>query len=504
VITAGTRAEILRLFHAEHFTVHGIAKALRVHHSTVRRVLAAEPAATTTGRRPRKLDRYLPLIQEKLAEHPTMRATRLFQVLQDLGYDGSVVQLRRGIRGLRPAPPRAFLALTVLPGEQGQADWGHFGTLQVGRAKRKLSCFVLTLSYSRRLFARFTLDQSLESFLRGHVEAFADFGGVPRRVLYDNLKAVVVERLGTAVRFNSAHLEFAGAYHFKPEPCSPAAGWEKGRVEAAIRYIRSSYAAGRTYRDLDDANAQLRRWLDEVANVRPWPGDRSRTVAEAFAEERPTLLPLPVHVPPTAHVRAVRSGKWPLVRFDLNDYSIPHRLVGKPLVLVANETTVRVLDGTEEVARHARSWDRARRIEDRAHFEGLLAHKRRGLPGKASDWLRQLEPEVGTLLKLLAERGENLGSHVAQMVQLVQVYGVDDFAWAVKHAASRGTPRASSVAVLLQAKRHAANTPPPVPVQLPEDPRVRNLRVRRHDPAAYDTLARPPRPKRNRDVDEPR
>jgi len=326
--------------------------------------------------------------------------------------------------------------------------------------------------------------------------------GCRAEILYDNLKAVVLERAGRAVRFNPTLLEYSGAYHFKAEPCNPAAGWEKGRVERAIRYIRQSYAAARTYRDLDDANAQLRRWLDEVANVRPWPGDRTRTVADAFAEEKPTLLPLPANPPPTAHVRAVRSGKWPLVRFDLNDYSIPHALVGRPLTLVADETTVRVLDGVGVVATHTRSWDRGRRVEDRAHIEGLLAHKPRGLPTKAADHLRRIAPGFGTLLRLLAERGENTGSHVATMTQLLTVYGEVDFASAVAEAAERGTPRASSVAVLLQRRRHAADAPPPVPVQLPDDPRVRGLRVRRHDPASYDALTRRPKPRKDDDPDD--
>src|SRR5690606_8577111 len=142
---------------------------------------------------------------------------------------------RRRLKELRRRGSTAcYLRVVVHPGDQGQCDWGHFGTLEVGRAKRKLSCFVMVLSYSRRLYAAFTLDQTLESFLRGHVAAFRSFGGVPRVILYDNLKAAVIERYGQAVRFNPALLELAGHYHFRPEPCNPARGNEKGRVERAI------------------------------------------------------------------------------------------------------------------------------------------------------------------------------------------------------------------------------------------------------------------------------
>lgn len=104
-------------------------------------------------------------------------------MIRDRGYRGSVVQLRRHVATFRPTPREAFLRLETLPGEQAQVDWGHFGTIRVGHAKRHLSCFVMVLSWSRGMFARFALDQALESFMRGHVEAFAAFRGVPRTIL---------------------------------------------------------------------------------------------------------------------------------------------------------------------------------------------------------------------------------------------------------------------------------------------------------------------------------
>src|SRR5204863_3904567 len=122
-------------------------------------------------------------------EHPKLRATRLHQMLRARGYAGSVVQLRRYLASIRPAQGEAFLRLETMAGEQAQVDWGHFGKIQVGRAKRGLSCFVMVLSWSRAMYARFALDQTLENFLRGHVLGFAALGGVPREILYDNLKS---------------------------------------------------------------------------------------------------------------------------------------------------------------------------------------------------------------------------------------------------------------------------------------------------------------------------
>ncbi len=223
---------------------------------------------------------------------------------------------------------------------------------------------------------RFAFDQTLESFLRGHVEAFAALQGVPRTILYDNLKSVVLERVGDHIRFHPRLLEFAGHYHYAPQPCAVARGNEKGLVEKFISFLRHAFFAARPFSSVADLNTQLTRWIAEVAHARPVPDRREQRVADALAEEQPRLLPLPEHPFPCDVLRAVSSGKTPYIRFDGNDYSIPHTLVRRPLTLVASEHEVRLLDGTAEVARHVRSYDRGRRIEDDAHLAALVAEKR--------------------------------------------------------------------------------------------------------------------------------
>jgi transposase len=156
--------------------------------------------------------------------------------------------VRRYVGSVRPAAKaEAFLKLSTLPGEQAQVDWGHFGEIQVGAATRSLSCFVLVLSWSRAMYARFTLDQTLETFLRGHALAFETLGGAARRILYDNLKSVVVERVGDHIRFHPQILECAGHYHFAPVPCAPYRGNEKGKVERTIQYLRHGFFAARRF-----------------------------------------------------------------------------------------------------------------------------------------------------------------------------------------------------------------------------------------------------------------
>jgi transposase len=481
--------EIRRLFFAEHWRVGTIAAQLGLHPDTVRRALATERFARPSPVRPSILDPYRPFLQATLQQYPRLRATRLFEMVRQRGYPGSVVQLRRAVRTLRPAPAAAaYLRLTLMMGEQGQVDWGSFGTVTLGRATRRLSAFVLVLSWSRALHALFTLDQSLESFLRGHVEAFGALGGVPRVLLYDNLKSAVLERQGDAVRFHPRLLELCGHYHFVPRPCAVGAAHEKGRVERAIRYLREAFFAARSFRDVDDLNAQFVRWRDTVAHARRVPGDPTRTVADALAEEQPRLLPLPAHPFPTACVRVVTSGKTPYIRFDRNWYSIPHTLVRVPLTLIADAETVRLCHETEEVAEHLRCYDAEVTVEAREHLEGLIAAKRQAAGLTRRDRLRQAVPAVATLFERLAVRGEPLGPHVTRLAHLLDEYGAAELGAAVATALDREAPGAGVVAHLLEQRRRARGQRPPVPVVLPDDPRIRDLDVPSHALETYDDL----------------
>ncbi|HMX27422.1 MAG TPA: IS21 family transposase, partial [Blastocatellia bacterium] len=264
----------------------------------------------------------------------------------------------------------------------------------MGQARRNLSCFVMTLSYSRACYLEFFFDQRLENFLQAHVNAFAFFGGAPRQLLYDNLKSAVLARRGDLIRFHPRLLDLCGHYHFAALPCQPRRGNEKGRVERTIRYVRESFFAARDFLTLALLNQQAWDWRDRVTLQRPWPGDDRRRVGDVFTEERVRLLPLPAHPFETDLMQPVRSGKTIYVRFDLNDYSIPHTHVGQTLTLVASATQVRVLDGATEIARHLRSYDRHQHIDDPTHLAALLEQKRKALGATAGGRLQHAIPDI--------------------------------------------------------------------------------------------------------------
>ena len=204
MITPAQRAEIRRLYFGEHWKVGTIAAALGIYHETVRAALQHETGGLRRGvSRPSALDPFLPFIRDTLTQYPRLRATRLHEMLRLRGYPGSAVQVRRLVRRLRPqTATHVYRRVVTLVGEQAQVDWGTFGTVRIGHGVRTVSGFVMVLGYSRALFALFTLDHTLERFLRGHVAAFEALGGSARTLVYDNLRSAVLDRRGTAIQFH--------------------------------------------------------------------------------------------------------------------------------------------------------------------------------------------------------------------------------------------------------------------------------------------------------------
>jgi transposase len=488
-------ANIRRLFHAEHWKIGTIAAQLGLHPETVKAALQVERFRRSPSPRKRLTDPYLDFIRQTLDRYPRLRATRIFEMVRSRGYTGSVIQLRRVVAGLRPQSREAFLRLSTLPGEQGQADWAHFGEVTIGRAKRRLSCFVLTLSYSRALWLEFFFDQTIENFLLGHVHAFHDWHGVPRTILFDNLRSVVLDRHRDAVKFHPRMLEMAAHYHFDPRPCRPARGSDKGRVERAIQYVRHSFFAARPFTTLEDFNRQALAWRDSLAHARSWPGDDSRTVADVFKEEAPRLLPLPLHPFDTDLIKAARSDKTIYVRFDLNDYSIPHELVGKPLTLVATPSTVRLLDGASEIASHRRSFDRHQRIEDPIHIQALVSHKRKALASTTVARLAHAVPAIEEFLNAAFRRGAVIGLLSKQLLQLLDDYGAAELCQAVNEALDRQTPTHASVAFILR-RRHFASRRRSLPsVDLSRRPELEAISVPTHELEVYDGLSKKKEPR---------
>jgi transposase len=489
-ISAELEAQILRYHHVEKWRVGTIARHLHLHCDTVARVLA-QAGVPTLGQptRPFQIDPYLPFIRQTLDKFPTLTASRLYVMVRERGYCGGPDHFRHLIAHYRPRPKaEAYLRLRTFAGEQAQIDWGHFGTLEIGRARRPLLAFVMVLSYSRSIYLRFFLNCRMENFLRGHVGAFTAWRGVPRILLYDNLKSAVLERHGNAIRFHPTLVEFSGHYRFEPRPVAIARGNEKGRVERAIRYVRDNFFAARDFVDVDDLNQQAEAWCNGVAADRRCPDQDALTVREALAEEAPRLLNLPDRAFPLLEREEVSAGKTPYVRFDLNDYSIPHTHVRRQLTVLADLHEVRVVDGVQVLACHPRSYDRGAQVEDPAHIATLIQHKQMARRHRATDHLALAAPASQILIQKAAERGHNLGSITATLMQLLARYGPAELQAAITEALERDVPHPNAVLLALERRREQRNQPPPIAVNLPKHVQEKDLPVRPHSLDVYDQL----------------
>jgi transposase len=485
-VSPAVAAEIRRLYFAEHWKRGTIATQLGIHFDVVVRVLGRlGPKAGTPRPDARVLEPYLPFVAETLGRHPRLVATRIYDMIVERGYAGSIKTLRRYVRVARPEPRNeVYLRVETLPGEQAQVDWAHVGSIAVPGGRRQLWAFVMVLAYSRAMWAELVVDLGVESLRRSLVRASTFFGGSPRQWLFDNAKAVVVERIGDAIRFHPTLLDLAARLHVQPALCAPRRPTQKGKVERAIRYLKERFFAARQFHSIAHGNAQLAEFLATIAHERPHPRWPERRVVELFDEERARLLALPEPLPETDFVTAVAIDKAAFIRLDTNRYSAPAAYARRSVTLVANDQLLRLLDGTTEIARHTRSWGRHQTVELREHRAALVDEKRRARDLKGRDRLRVEVPEIDTLLDRWVDAGRNLGSMVASTIVLLDAYGPATLRAVVADMIARGMHDRGAMAILCEQRRRRRSGPAPLVLELGEHVVERD--VVPHDLGGYD------------------
>jgi transposase len=483
--TPEVEAEIVRLHYAEHWPVGTISTQLDLHTDVVRRVLGLGESRRPSQLRPRLVDPYREFIDDTLRRYPKLRATRLHDMLRERGFLGAVRTLREHVALVRPRPRREiYLSTETLPGEQAQVDWAYAGKLAVPGGERALWLFVMVLGHSRALWGEFVIDISVHSLCRSLVRAAAAFGGVTRQWLFDNPKTVVLERVGTAVRFHPTLLALCATMRVEPRLCAVARPEHKGKVERAIRYLRERFLAGRVILGVDDGNRALTRFIAEIGHARVHPRLGPRTVADVLADERTRLLALPDPLPATDRVEPVHIDRQAFARFDTNRYSVPTALGERVLTLVADDRTVRVVDGTATVAEHVRSWARRQLVELPEHRAALVAERKAARDLKGRDRLRAVAPDFDRLLERWALTGRSLAIRVTRAIKLLDLYGDEVFAAAVDDVVARGLSDLGALGVACEKHRKDRRRPVPVELVLPEH--IHDTDVVPHDLETYD------------------
>jgi transposase len=286
----------------KHYVEQGLTKAaiaerVGVSRRTIHYWLASGQLDRPIGRpvryppRPTKLDPFKAIIRERLATYPELSAVRLFEEVKAAGYGGSLTQLKVYVQRVRPTPAvDPVVRFETPPGRQGQVDFAEF---RFPWGKR--FALLVVLGYSRLLWLRFYRQQTMPVLFEGLETAFRFFGGAPRELLFDQLKAVVIEDQragGGRVIENPEFLRFAAHWGFRIRACRPYRARTKGKVERPVSYVRKSLVYGREFLDDADLNAQAADWLKQVANVRVHGTTKEQPIVRFEQEEQAALVPL--------------------------------------------------------------------------------------------------------------------------------------------------------------------------------------------------------------------
>jgi transposase len=318
-------------------------------------------------------------------------AQAIFEELQARGYRGSYQTVKRFVSPLRKeADIEATVRFETPPGRQGQADWGQCWTVIAGK-RTKVHLFVLTLGFSRRMYAAATADEKMPAFLRSHEEAFEFLGGLPHEIVYDNLKSVVLGRdfEGSRFEWNPVFWDFSRYYGFRPAPHRPYRPQTKGKVESGVKYVKR-FLRGKEFASLDDLNARLLEWIINVADERVH-GTTHRKPAEMFLEEKDLLLSRQGRRAYVLEERAVRHvSKDCLVAFETNRYSVPYRLAGKRVEVLTDGEMIKIYHGGELISCHPRIEGSYQASVDKSHYWGLYKHAKPSHPPTEEVEIRDL------------------------------------------------------------------------------------------------------------------
>lgn len=461
-----------------------IARELAIDPRTVAKWLAEKQfRQRVQPKRPSLIDPFKDTVVRLLETHD-FTARQIFQRLRDDGYPGGYSVVKRYVRKVRPPKTKAFLTLAFAPGECAQVDWGSFGTVRVGETSRRLSFFVMVLCYSRQMYLEFTVSQTMEHFLAAHVNAFAAFGGVPSKIMVDNLKSAVLSRaVGEAPVFNPRYLDFARHFGFSIAACGVRKGNEKGRVENAVGYIKKNFLAGAELPDFTALAPAAGIWLDTVANVRIHGETRKRPV-DMLVEERPHLLPLPGNPYDISSTNLVRASSQFRVTLDANRYSVPARFAGARLIMKAYPDRLCLYHENQLIARHSRSYERNRDFEDPDHPKELIVQRKNardqqlflrflGLCSNAKDYYRELD-----------RRHLNPRRHVRTIVALAEIHGDEAVARALDDALNLHAVGADYIANILESR--ARKLPEPAALHLTRREDLLELEVELPDLSIYE------------------
>jgi transposase len=483
-------AEIRRLAEIEKLSGRAISQRLRCsRHMVVAALKLEQPLARRAARRASILDPHKPKIDALLAQYPELSAVRVCEEIArgPEGYRGSAIVVRRYLRTLRAARGRVYQEVHYEPAQALQVDWGECGHVRIGTTTRKVSVFVAVLCYSRLMFIEFTLSQRKAEFYRSLVHALEFFGGSPRAVIFDNLKAAVLNGSGRNACLHPEFLALCGHYYMQPIACARRDPESKGIVEGSVRYVKQNALAGRGEElvRFEDYLALAPQWRDQVANVRMHATTRERPV-DRFKREQSLLRPLPAIPFDTDEIVPAVVSPHARIEFDRNRYSVPPDFARRPVTIRASGHDVRVLHEGRVVAHHVRCYERGQPIVLPDHRLAALALRKRSRASALEREFDALGPEALQFHLHLKSQPVKTGVHLRRLVELARLYGPTEVLSALSRALDLAAYDAACVENLLLAERRRRQLPTPT---LPAPERrelIDEIQLDPVDPAIYD------------------
>jgi transposase len=465
-----------------------------VHWATLKKILAHEEPPGYARKHPVRrptIEPVLPIIRQILDDDATAprkqrhTAHRIWQRLRDEhGFAGGYTVVKDAVRTLRVGTKEVFLPLSHPPGE-AQVDFG-FAEVVVAGVPTQVAVFVMSLPYADAVYCQAFPRECTEVFLEGHVRAFTFFGGVPRRIAYDNTKTAVAQIVGSRARvvtreFQRLMSHFLFASHF----CLVRRPNEKGHVERLVEYARSNFLVPvPQVASLAELNERLtvQCQRDQERTTRGKPG----TVAALLLEDRSAMLPIPAHRFEARRVTEVAADSLSLVRFDTNSYSVPTKYAHRSVTVIGTVDEVRIVFEDRLIARHGRCWDREQSRFDPVHYLALLERKPGGF-----DFAKPLEhwglPECFGVLRrrLEADASQGLGTRgFIRVLRSLETFSLVQLTDAVESALAIDVIDPDSIRVILD---HRADRPVPV-FSLDGRPHLASVQVPATNVAAYGVL----------------
>lgn len=434
--------------------IRDIAASLKCHRNTVRNILSRE---CLMDKQTRERSSYFSSYKDRIKTllDSDISRLRIWEILK--GEQGSIksyIALCSYIRRQFPKHKESYVVQQTQPGEEAEVDFGYLGKVTTsGGVVKKIWGFVMVLAYARHAFYGIAFDQSVATFIALHTGAFSFFGGIPKRIKYDNLKAAVLKNSRYDLELNETFLRFAGHCNFIIAPCTPYQPQQKGKVESGIGYMEGNFWAGRTFTDEHDVEKQLNRWTDTIANVRIH-GTTKRIPRDVFlTEEKRYLQPLPdtsfLYTPCVSR----RVGANCHIMYENSYYSVPFSCVGETVEITVSGETVRITIEGKSLALHVRSHILGTYVTNPSHYPPYKIYSQTGYQARYEEKMHTIgENAHAFFTRCVKEDPKGWVKTVRRILGLVPTYGNETVDKAIARALAYGAIRSSVVRGICEKK----------------------------------------------------